>query len=73
MKPSVAYIMGWESAPYGPIFSQFHTIFFPKIWQNRMLLPPRPGGSTPPPMGNPGSTPGHVFDMILLNKINTML
>ena len=34
--------------PYGPKFSQFHTVFR-KIWQNRMLAPPPPRGLVPPP------------------------
>ena len=42
-------------SPHGPKFSQFHAVFR-KIWQNRVLAPPR-GGLALPPMGNPGSAP----------------
>ena len=44
-----------SAPPYGsPKFSQFHAVFR-KIWQDRMLAPPR--GLAPPPAGNPGSAP----------------
>ena len=39
-------------APRGPKFFQFHAVFG-KIWQNRMLAPPRGVGA--PSSGNPGS------------------
>ena len=37
-----------------PQFSHFRAVFW-KIGQNRMLA--QPGGSAPPPTGNPGSAP----------------
>ena len=44
--------------PYGPKFSQFHAVFWKKC-QSHMLAPP--GGLVPPPVGNSGSAPGHVY------------
>ena len=43
---------------HGPKFSQYFAVFR-KIWQNRMLAPPR--GLAPPPTGNPGSAPDMYF------------
>ena len=42
-------------APSGSKFFQFHAVL-EEIWQNRILVPP--GELVPPPLGNPGSTPG---------------
>ena len=39
-------------SPPGPKIFQFHVVFG-KIWQNRMLAPPRELAA--PPRGNPGS------------------
>ena len=50
------------SQPDGPKSSQFHALFW-KIWQNRMLMPPR--GLVPPPLGNPGSAPVRLLLSLL--------
>ena len=42
--------------PWGSKFFQFHAVFG-KIWQNRMLAPPRE--LAPPSRGNPRSTTGY--------------
>ena len=52
-----------DARPRGRKFFQFHAVFG-KIWQNRMLAPPRE--LAPPPRGNPGSVTDlyRVFEAI---------
>ena len=45
-----------RDAPQWSKFFQFHAVFG-KIWQNRMLAPPRE--LAPPPRGNPLSATGN--------------
>ena len=60
-------------APYDLKFSQFHAVFFWKIWQNYMLAPP--GRSAHPPTGNPGSaaavveTAGKLHRTVYVSRI----
>ena len=44
------------------------THFFGKIDKIVCWRPPPSGGSAPPPVGNPGSTPGNGFTIVYLRK-----